>query len=110
MHNFLARAVRVHMHTHRRRYMKCIRNVYTTIHANDYFHHRWTVAGFEAVQNGIDYNLRECVVCLDAMSDHIILNCMHICLCEDCAEMYRASKQKECPKCRGRIKSIRHVY
>src|SRR5207248_2948088 len=31
----------------------------------------------------------ECVVCLDAISDQIFLNCHHICVCSNCADLFR---------------------
>jgi hypothetical protein len=47
----------------------------------------------------------ECIVCFDKMADHVILDCMHICLCED-----DIGGIKECPKCRAPVREIRRVY
>jgi len=50
---------------------------------------------------------RECVICLDAQSTHIIIPCMHICLCENCAKIYDKS---DCPKCRTKVDKISKTY
>lgn len=53
--------------------------------------------------------LEECVICLDRKSDHIILDCMHLCLCGQCsAEIFQTTKI--CPKCREPANAIRKVY
>jgi len=55
--------------------------------------------------------VRECVVCMDAQSDHIILDCMHMCLCENCAKMAGKGQMLEtCPTCRKPIKEVRKAY
>eukprot|EP00475_Leptophrys_vorax_P044351 TRINITY_DN885_c0_g1_i1.p1 TRINITY_DN885_c0_g1~~TRINITY_DN885_c0_g1_i1.p1 ORF type:complete len:124 (+),score=24.29 TRINITY_DN885_c0_g1_i1:507-878(+) len=48
---------------------------------------------------------QECIICLDKMADHVILDCMHLCLCEDCHD-----GMSTCPKCRQPIKEIRKVF
>lgn len=53
---------------------------------------------------------RECVVCMDVEANHIILDCMHICLCGTCAAVYASSKKTECPKCRGHINRIAKTF
>lgn len=55
--------------------------------------------------------VRECVVCMDAPSEYIILDCMHVCLCEQCAEHAGITKRmKACPTCRKSIKEVRRAY
>jgi hypothetical protein len=50
---------------------------------------------------------RECVVCLTDVADHVILECMHMCLCYSCV----ASKKFEsCPLCRCIVTSIKKVF
>jgi len=49
---------------------------------------------------------QECIICLDKMADHVILDCMHLVLCEDCAP----DITQTCPKCRKPVSSIRKVY
>ena len=41
----------------------------------------------------------ECVVCMDGVADHIILKCMHLCLCKKCVPGVLG--QGKCPKCRA---------
>jgi hypothetical protein len=57
-----------------------------------------------------DTKLQECVVCMATMANSIILPCMHVCLCQSCAERMRQQKMKQCPKCRGVIKSVSKVF
>lgn len=72
----------------------------------------WTIDEFNAAkqraqqQNNDDS--RECVVCLDKASDHIILDCMHLCLCGECAAQY--VNERNCPKCREPIRAIKKIY
>lgn len=52
----------------------------------------------------------ECVICFDNLGDHVILDCMHMCLCKDDAREIMNST-KTCPKCRVSIREgIRRVY
>lgn len=50
---------------------------------------------------------RECVICLDQVSNHVILDCGHICLCDDCAKSWT---QPTCPKCREPVRLIKKIY
>ncbi len=36
---------------------------------------------------------KECVVCLDSVATHVILDCMHLCLCEGCAPAVKKLKK-----------------
>lgn len=47
----------------------------------------------------------ECIICMDQMADHILLDCMHLCLCGECAEGIT-----KCPKCRADVKEVRKVF
>jgi len=51
-----------------------------------------------------------CVVCMDAPASHIILDCMHMCLCLACSGSFLQLKQKHCPKCRADIRDIRKTF
>jgi hypothetical protein len=48
----------------------------------------------------------ECLVCTDAPKDHIVLPCVHICVCEVCAQLLR----DRCPVCCGPIERITQVF
>ena len=58
----------------------------------------------------------DCVVCLDKPKTYIILNCMHLCLCEDCANSWMKHKgaantfNKNCPICSKKITQIARIY
>ena len=48
----------------------------------------------------------QCVVCMDAPKDCIVLPCMHMCVCEACAQLLR----DRCPVCRGPIERIAQLF
>lgn len=55
--------------------------------------------------------VRECVVCMDAGCTFIILDCMHMCLCGDCAAKAGPNQPMTlCPTCRQPIKEVRRAY
>jgi hypothetical protein len=55
-------------------------------------------------------NEMECVVCMDNKKDHVVLDCMHICVCEKCAEDVLGTPHPKCPLCSGDVKEIRRTY
>jgi hypothetical protein len=52
----------------------------------------------------------QCVVCMDAPKDHIVLPCMHMCACEACAQHLLKRWPPRCPVCRGAIERIGQVF
>ena len=48
----------------------------------------------------------QCVVCMDAPKNHVVLPCMHMCVCEACAQLLR----DRCPVCRGPIDRIAQLF
>jgi hypothetical protein len=52
----------------------------------------------------------ECVVCLDKPKDHVIFNCMHLCLCETCVTEVNNKKPPKCPLCSKKITKIVRVF
>ncbi|MBJ24005.1 MAG: hypothetical protein CMB64_04975 [Euryarchaeota archaeon] len=46
-----------------------------------------------------------CVICQDQQSDTVFLNCLHLCTCSHCSH-----NLKECPYCRGNIRSKKRIY
>jgi hypothetical protein len=56
----------------------------------------------------------ECIVCMDNVADHLILNCGHLCVCGPCAERVKNSQSSNrspsCPCCREPITQIKRVY
>jgi hypothetical protein len=48
----------------------------------------------------------QCVVCMDAAKDHLVLPCKHLCVCEACAQLL----SDRCPVCRGPIEHITQVF
>jgi hypothetical protein len=53
-------------------------------------------------------NSRDCVICYDNQSTHVVIPCFHLCLCEDCAKVYKG--KTDCPKCRQTIKEIKKTF
>lgn len=53
----------------------------------------------------------ECVVCMEAPANHIVMDCMHLCLCGTCSMMYNGIyKENGCPKCRASISKVAKIY
>jgi hypothetical protein len=53
----------------------------------------------------------ECVVCMEAPANHVVMDCMHLCLCADCAMMYNGIyKDNGCPNCRADITRVAKIY
>jgi len=52
----------------------------------------------------------ECVVCLDKPKDHVIFNCMHLCLCENCVTDINSKKNPKCPLCSKKITKIVRIF
>lgn len=50
-----------------------------------------------------------CVCCMDAMADHVIMDCMHICLCATCAPLFEKDGA-HCPQCRSEVKEVRKTF
>jgi hypothetical protein len=48
---------------------------------------------------------RSCVVCLDAVSDHAVMPCGHVCLCAGCAP-----GMTDCPVCRAPAGEVRRMF
>ena len=51
----------------------------------------------------------QCKVCQDAKCSVILMPCMHVCLCEGCAETLR-SRDGKCPMCRADFASVSKIY
>ncbi len=51
------------------------------------------------------YRSEECCVCMDALSEIVMVDCGHLCMCPDCSKTYTATT---CPMCRSTIKSRIH--
>jgi hypothetical protein len=47
-----------------------------------------------------------CVVCMDAPKNRVVLPCMHMCVCEACAQLLR----DRCPVCRGPVERIAQLF
>jgi hypothetical protein len=48
----------------------------------------------------------QCVVCMDAPKNRVVLPCMHMCVCEACAQLLR----DRCPVFRGTIERIAQLF
>jgi len=70
--------------------------------------HVQTLAELGFTQQKFDNMLKpdnECVVCLERPRTHIILNCMHLCLCEDCS-----TQHSKCPLCESKVVRTAKVF
>lgn len=47
----------------------------------------------------------ECLICLSAPKDTLIMPCCHFCVCSECGKQLVAKKHT-CPICRGNISSL----
>ena len=45
---------------------------------------------------------KECLICLDAVKDTIVMPCGHLCICKECGQGLVKAKHT-CPVCRGHI-------
>jgi hypothetical protein len=52
----------------------------------------------------------QCVVCMDAPKDHILVPCGHQCVCEACAEKLMKARSALCPFCRTPISTTVKVF
>jgi len=53
--------------------------------------------------------VKECVICTDNETTHIVVPCGHKCLCEDCSKSFPMQMMK-CPMCRVDIGSVIRVF
>lgn len=60
------------------------------------------IYGIEQLKYGNTNPAEECVICLSAPRNSVVIPCRHLCLCNECAETLRYQSNK-CPICRGRI-------
>jgi hypothetical protein len=51
----------------------------------------------------------QCVVCMDAPKDRIVLPCMHLCACGPCAQRL-LELDASCPVCRGPVERMAQVF
>lgn len=71
----------------------------------------WMMAQFDGMKKFDQKDKRdtECVVCLDKPKDHVIMNCMHLCLCEDCAPDF-AKDDASCPLCSKKVRKVVRIF
>jgi hypothetical protein len=51
-----------------------------------------------------------CVVCMDEAKDRAVRPCMHVCVCETCAQLLMLERTPRCPVCREPIQHIERVF
>lgn len=54
-------------------------------------------------------NRRDCMVCKDAPSTHIIMPCAHLGLCQSCLDRLQAMRGR-CPYCRGEVTNYQQFF
>ena len=52
----------------------------------------------------------QCVVCMDAPKDCVMVPCGHQCVCEACAQQLTQATTPTCPVCRALIRETMRVY
>lgn len=69
-----------------------------------------SVEKFDSMRNFDKKDKRdtECVVCLDRPKDHVVMPCMHMCLCEECASDF--SEKSNCPICGKKVKKVVKIF
>ena len=60
---------------------------------------------YPAVEDSSEDAASECVVCLSAPRDTVLLECRHACVCEQCAGTLAT-----CPLCRANIASTLRIF
>jgi len=51
-----------------------------------------------------------CVVCTDERKQHAMVPCMHMCVCESCAQRLLEVQTPHCPVCRTPVESTTRVF
>lgn len=77
-----------------------------------------STAAAQAELASVNQSRNACCVCQTEKASHIVLDCMHMCLCDECKDNFRAPRSdtsppgiaKQCPVCRAKIKDVRKVY
>ena len=77
-----------------------------------------STAAAQAELSAVNQSRNVCCMCATDRATHIVLDCMHMCLCDECKDNFRAPTAdtsppgiaKQCPVCRAKIKDVRKVY
>lgn len=64
---------------------------------------------FENIRDCKVSRLNECVVCLTHSKEYVLLNCMHVCLCESCVPQFQG-RGKNCPICGVTVSKVARVF
>lgn len=57
--------------------------------------------------NPLENNQTQCIICLDRVSDCILIPCRHMCLCQKCMEDIKKKNQRQgCPLCKRKVDNI----
>jgi len=51
-----------------------------------------------------------CVVCMDERKQHVMVPCMHMCVCESCAQRLLDAQTPHCPVCGTPVESTTRVF
>jgi len=52
----------------------------------------------------------QCVVCMDERKQHVMMPCMHMCVCGVCAQRLLDAQTPLCPVCRTPVESTMRVF
>jgi len=73
----------------------------------------FTLAKFEEMKSppsGSTTEVRDCNVCWNAKKCHVALECMHVTLCEECADSENSKKPLKCPVCSIGVREFLRVF
>ena len=51
-----------------------------------------------------------CVICLSCAKTHVVVPCMHKCLCSECSRLISTRSGAVCPMCRGSVQLVAKVF
>jgi len=73
----------------------------------------FTLTKFEEMKSnstGSTTEIRDCNSCWDAKKCHVALECMHVTLCEGCADIENSKKPLKCPMCSIGVREFLRVF
>jgi len=51
-----------------------------------------------------------CISCYERPKDHVMMDCLHLCLCRECADELTSKENAVCIVCKNNVRQVRRVY
>lgn len=67
-------------------------------------------ADYAAMKKTDEKKPAECTICLSDTASNAVVPCGHVCLCDSCADGFRARNVSACPYCRNKVEKIIKVF